>query len=181
MVLGKHSGRHAFRARVTELGYTLDETQLQKVFDDFIALADKKKHVYDADIVALIEHRATERTDLWKLVRFQASGGTRTIASAAVEVQFGKQTPRIGIATGDGPIDALFKVLCDLTGLQAAQQDYQVRSVSTGEDAQAEVHVTLTHSQQPFHGLGVSTDTLEATALAFISALNKIAATEPGE
>jgi 2-isopropylmalate synthase len=163
------------------LHYQLDDAAFEQLFNDFIVLCDKKKNVYDADIVALIEHRATERTDLWKLVRFQASGGTRTIATATVELQFGKQAPRIGIATGDGPIDALFKVLCDLTGVQAAQQDYQVRSISTGEDAQAEVHVTLTHSQQPFHGLGVSTDTLEATALAYISALNKIAATEPGE
>ena len=70
--------------------------------------------------------------------------------------------------------------MCQLTGVQAAQQDYQVRSVSTGEDAQAEVHVTLTHLDQTFHGLGVSTDTLEATALAYISALNKIAASDPG-
>ena len=180
LVLGKHSGRHAFRDRINSLHYQLDDATFEKLFNDFITLCDKKKNVYDADIVALIEHRAAERTDLWKMLRFQAFGGTGTIATATVEIQFGKQTPRSGVSTGDGPIDALFKVLCQLTGVQAAQQDYQVRSVSTGEDAQAEVHVTLTHLDQTFHGLGVSTDTLEATALAYISALNKIAASDPG-
>jgi 2-isopropylmalate synthase len=115
------------------------------------------------------------------MLRFQAFGGTGTIATSSVEIQFGKQLPRIGVATGDGPIDALFKVLCELTGVQADQQDYQVRSVSHGEDAQAEVHITLTHHNQTYHGLGVSTDTMEATAHAFLSALNKIAASNPGE
>lgn len=181
LVLGKHSGRHAFRDRITSLGYHLDDAKFEQVFNDFITLCDKKKNVYDADIIAIIEHRAEVQDDLWKMIRFQAFGGTRTIATASVEIQFGKQTARTGVAVGDGPIDALFKVLIELTGIQAVLQDYQVRSVSTGEDAQAEVHITLTHQNQTFHGIGVSTDTLEATAAAYLCALNRIAATEPGK
>ena len=181
LVLGKHSGRHAFRDRITSLHYQLDDETFEQIFNEFIALCDKKKNVYDADIVALIEHQAAARHDLWKMLRFQAFGGTGTIATATVEIQFGKQAARTGVAMGDGPVDALFKVLSDLTGVQATLEDYQVRSVSTGEDAQAEVHITLTHHNQTFHGLGVSTDTLEATALSYLSALNKIAASEPGK
>jgi 2-isopropylmalate synthase len=181
LVLGKHSGRHAFRDRITSIGYHLEDAAFEKLFNDFITLCDKKKNVYDADIVAMIEHQAAVRHDLWKMLRFQAFGGTGTIATATVEVQFGKQVPRMGVSIGDGPVDALFKVLSQLTGVQAALEDYQVRSISTGEDAQAEVHITLTHQRQTFHGLGVSTDTLEATALSYLSALNKIAATEPGQ
>jgi len=180
LVLGKHSGRHAFRDRITSLHYQLDDAAFEQIFNEFITLCDKKKNVYDADLVALIEHQATVRDDLWKMLRFQAFGGTGTIATATVEIQFGKQVPRTGVSTGDGPVDALFKVLAQLTGVQATLEDYQVRSVSTGEDAQAEVHITLTHHSQTFHGLGVSTDTLEATALSYLSALNKIAASEHG-
>lgn len=181
LVLGKHSGRHAFRDRTTSLGYHLDDQAFEQLFNDFIVLCDKKKNVYNADIIAMIEHQAAVRHDLWKMLRFQAFGGTGTIATATVEIQFGKQAARIGVSTGDGPVDALFKVLSQLTGIQATLEDYQVRSVSTGEDAQAEVHITLIHQNQTFHGLGVSTDTMEATALSYLSALNKIAATDPGE
>ena len=92
LVLGKHSGRHAFRDRVTQLGFSLDDTALQQAFDDFIALADKKKEVYDSDITALIDNRLHDAADSWKLIRFHTSAGTGTIPTATVELQFEDQS-----------------------------------------------------------------------------------------
>ena len=176
LVLGKHSGRHAFRDRIVSLGYALDDAGLDQVFNDFIALADKKKEVYDADIAALIENRMTERPQLWKLIRFQIFGGTGTMSTATLELQFGEDKKRSDAATGDGPVDALFNTLERITGITAELQDYQVRSVSLGKDAQGEALVEVRRDNRTYHGRGVSTDILEASANAYLKALNKIAA-----
>ncbi|HVW01720.1 MAG TPA: 2-isopropylmalate synthase [Planctomycetaceae bacterium] len=176
LVLGKHSGRHAFRDRTRSMGYTLDDATLDRVFNDFIALADKKKEVYDADIAALIENRIGEQSDLWQLVKFQVFGGTGTISTSTVELRFGDDLRPSDAATGDGPVDALFRALERVTGIAAQLQDYQVRSVSGGKDAQGEVLVELRHGNRAVHGKGISTDILEASALAYLKALNKIAA-----
>ena len=185
MVLGKHSGRHAFRARVTELGYTLDEAQLQKVFDDFIALADKKKHVYDADIVALIDRQANVTAERWKLVQFHIAAGTGTIPTATVELrdETNPAEPKSyrDAAIGDGPVDAVCKALERIIGVTAELKDYQVRAVSGGEDAQGEASVEINHLGRRYHGKAVSTDILEASALAYLKALNKAVAENPSE
>ena len=176
LVLGKHSGRHAFRDRIQSLGFQLSDAQFEQVFNDFIVLCDKKKNVYDADLVAMLEHRSSDRTDLWNIKRFQIFSGTGTISTATVELQFADQEPKTDAATGDGPVDALFNALERSTGISATLQDYQVKSVSDGKDAQGEVHVTLSHQHQTLHGTGVSTDILEASAQAYLRALNKVAA-----
>ena len=185
MVLGKHSGRHAFRARVTELGYTLDETQLQKVFDDFIALADKKKHVYDADIVALIDKQSNVTAERWKLVQFHIAAGTGTIPTATVELRDEKHPNEPlsyrDAAIGDGPVDAVCKAMERIIGVTAELKDYQVRAVSGGEDAQGEATVEINYLGRRYHGKAVSTDILEASALAYLKALNKAVAENPSE
>jgi len=185
MVLGKHSGRHAFRARVVELGYTLDEAQLQKVFDDFIALADKKKNVYDADIVALIDQQITVTVDRWKLVRFHIGAGTGTIPTATVELRDEREPeqPKTfrDAAIGDGPVDAVCKAMERIIGVTAELKDYQVRAVSGGEDAQGECSVEVNYLGRRYHGKAVSTDILEASALAYLKALNKAVAENPTE
>ncbi len=177
MVLGKHSGRHAFRARVAELGYTLDEPQLQKVFDDFIALADKKKNVYDADIVALIDKQANVSPDRWKLVQFHIAAGTGTIPTATVELcdEANPAEPKSyrDAALGGGPVDAVCKAMERIIGISAELKDFQVRAVSSGEDAQGETTVEINYLGRRYHGKGVSTDIIEASALAYLKALNK--------
>lgn len=177
MVLGKHSGRHAFRARVTELGYKLDDAQLQIVFDEFIALADKKKHVYDADIVALITMKSNASSDRWKLVQFHIGAGTGTIPTATVELcdEGQPESPVLyrDAAIGDGPVDAVCKAMERIIGVTADLKDYQVRAVSGGEDAQGEASVEIAFAGRRYHGKAVSTDIIEASALAYLKALNR--------
>jgi 2-isopropylmalate synthase len=176
LVLGKHSGRHAFRTRVAELGYKLDEATLQRVFDDFIALADKKKDVYDADIVALIDNQADATPDRWQLARFHIAAGTGTIPTATVELRNERQELVSDAAIGDGPVDAVCKAIERILGLSATLERYQVRSVSEGKDAQGEVLVEILCDGKRYHGKAVSTDILEASANAYLKALNKAAA-----
>lgn len=177
LVLGKHSGRHAIRSRVIELGYQLSDTQLQQVYDDFIALADKKKHVYDADIAALIDNRMTVSADRWKLVQFHITAGTGTIPTATVELKDEQNdttsTTHRDAAIGDGPVDAVCKAMERIVGISAELKDYQVRSVSGGEDAQGEASVAILYEGNRYHGKAISTDVIEASAMAYLKALNK--------
>jgi 2-isopropylmalate synthase len=173
LVLGKHSGRHAFRDRVVQLGFTLDDTALQQAFDDFIALADKKKEVYDSDIVALIENRMTESEDRWKLISFHTSAGSSAIPTATLELQCEDQPILCDAAIGDGPIDAVFKAMERIVELSARLEEFEVRSLSEGKDAQGEVRVTIDLNGRHYQGKGVSTDIIEAAAHAYLKALNK--------
>ena len=177
LVLGKHSGRHAFRDRVKELGFELEEKQLQKVFDEFIALADKKKDVYDSDIVALIDSHTAEASEQFRLDRFHTLAGTDVLPTATLEMR-NVSTDEVfrDAATGDGPIDAIFKALERVVGIEAVLEDYQVRSVSTGKDAQGEVMVRITVGENVYHGNGVNTDIVAASAQAYLKALNRAVA-----
>lgn len=182
LVLGKHSGRHAFRDRLAQLGHQLDDTHFEQAFADFTALADKKKDIYDADIVALVEKRQTEPEDDWKLVSLHTSAGTGSIPTATISLRHGKdETVKIDAATGDGPIDAAFNTLERITGVSARLQNYQVRSLTMGKEAQGEVLVEIVHNNVIHHGKGISTDIIEASALAYLKALNRAARTSlPG-
>ncbi|MGQ0636297.1 MAG: 2-isopropylmalate synthase [Planctomycetaceae bacterium] len=176
LVLGKHSGRHAFRDRIDQLGYQLDEPTFEQVFDDFIALCDKKKNVYDADIAALIENRTAEVPDRWRLVSFHTSAGTGSIPTATVQLQEDDQPPTCDAAIGDGPIDAVFNCMERITAIDPQLQNYQVRSLTEGKEAQGEVLVEIVHHNNVFHGRAASTDIIEASAHAYLKALNKAAA-----
>lgn len=176
LVLGKHSGRHAFRDRIAHLGYTLDEKTFEQVFNDFIALCDKKKNVYDADIAALVEHRASESPDRWKLISFHTSAGTGSIPTATIQLQEGDNAPVCDAAIGDGPVDAVFNALERIVGIEARLQNYNVRSLTVGKEAQGEVLVEIAHANHVFHGRATSTDIIEASARAYLKALNKAAA-----
>jgi 2-isopropylmalate synthase len=189
LVLGKHSGRHAIRSRVVELGYQLGDAQLQQVYDDFIALADKKKNVYDADIVALIDNRMNVTADRWKLVQFHITAGTGTIPTATVELRDesaaaanpGDESPVSfrDAAIGDGPVDAVCKAMERIVGITAELKDYQVRAVSGGEDAQGEASVEINYLGRRYHGKAVSTDVIEASAMAYLKALNRALSEHP--
>jgi 2-isopropylmalate synthase len=175
LVLGKHSGRHALRDRVLELGYHLDEAQLQQVFEGFKALADRKKTIYDADIEALAESQIHSGPALWTLESFHTSAGTSTLPMAAVCLGHvdGRQVQ--DAACGDGPVDAVFKTIERITGLKVELRDYQVRSVTVGEDAQGEARVEVAYNGRVQRGHSVSTDIIEASAQAFLQAINRLA------
>ena len=173
LVLGKHSGRHAVRDRVKSLGYDLSDEQSQTVYDAFIALADKKKHVYDADLVAILDEQHGDDVAGWTLDAFHAFGGSGTMPTATVKLVDAEGTTHQDAATGDGPVDAVFNALERITGVEAKLQSYDVRSVSEGKDAQGEVSVEVEHDGGRFHGKGVSTDTIEASARAYLQALNR--------
>jgi 2-isopropylmalate synthase len=180
LVLGKHSGRHAFRDRVKHLGYELDDSLVQEVFDEFISLADKKKDVYDSDIIALIEGHIGETQDQWSLERFHTVAGTDVLPTATLEMRReGFDEVFQDAATGDGPVDAIFRALERVVGIEARLTDYQVRSISSGKDAQGEVMVEIKVNDRVFHGKGVSTDIVAASARAYLKALNRAAVEGP--
>ena len=173
LVLGKHSGRHAFRDRVIQLGFALDDAAIQRAFDDFIALADKKKEVYDSDILALVENRLSETAERWSLISFHTSAGSSAIPTATLELRCEDQPVLCDAAIGDGPIDAVFKAMERIVELSARLEEFDVRSVSEGKDAQGEVRVTIDVAGRRYQGKGVSTDIIEASAHAYLKALNK--------
>ncbi len=173
LVMGKHSGRHAFRDRVKSLGYELDDEMFQKVFVDFIELADRKKEVYDADIIALIENQADETPDRWKIVSCHASAGTGTIPTATVELQCEDEKRYCDAAIGGGPIEAVLHAMERIIGISATLQDLQIRSVTKGKDALGEVYVEVLIDDRLYRGKGVSVDIIEGSALAYLNALNK--------
>ena len=197
LVLGKHSGRAAIRSRVIELGYQLDDAQIETVYKDFIALADKKKDIYEADIVALIDNRMNVTMDRWTLVRFHIAAGTGTIPTATVELHDQASANSTSADTtdesathpksykdasiGDGPVDAVCKAMERIIGVTAELKDYQVRAVSGGEDAQGEASVAIVYQGRRYHGKAVSTDVIEASALAYLKALNKAVSDRPTE
>jgi 2-isopropylmalate synthase len=174
LVLGKHSGRHALRQRVRELGYHLDDTQLQQVFEAFKILADRKKDIYDADIEALAEAQIHGGPALWTLESFHTTAGTASIHAAAVCLRHKDGRKVQDAACGDGPVDAVFKTIERITDVAVKLRDYQVRSVSVGQDAQGEVRVEVEHNGHLQRGQAVSTDIIEASAQAFLQAINRL-------
>jgi 2-isopropylmalate synthase len=177
LVLGKHSGRAALADRAKALGYTLTGEQLQAVFDDFKHLADKKKDIYDGDIIALIEqqiHGGPGQVE-WSLVAFEVTSGTGRKPRAKLTLSRGGQEHSAEVSDGDGPIDAAFLATEKITGIKLKCVDYQVRSATLGHDALGEVNLSVDHGGQLFRGRGVSTDTVEATVQAILAATNRIA------
>jgi 2-isopropylmalate synthase len=181
LVLGKHSGRHALRQRVRDLGFHLTDDQLQKVFDGFKALADRKKVIYDGDIEALAEDALHSGPAVWALEAVTCNGGSGTIPSAAVCLWHHDGKVLRDAAIGDGPVDAVFTAIERITGVDVVLRDYQVRSVTVGEDAQGEAHVEAEHNGKIYRGRGVSTDVIEASALAFVQVINRIVLRQTNE
>ncbi len=176
LVLGKHSGRHALRDRVTELGYHLADAQIEALFNDFKALADKKKEVYDEDIVVLIEKHILDVTPHWKLESLHTTAGTSVIPTATVCIRRPDGAVVQDAAIGDGPVDAIFKAVERVTGIAANLREFAVRGVTAGKDAQGEVSLELEveSDDRTFRGRAASTDIIEASAEAYINAVNAI-------
>jgi 2-isopropylmalate synthase len=174
LVLGKHSGRHALRERVSELGYHLDDTQLDKVFADFKALAERKKEIYDSDVEALINGRIQDAEEPWRIIAVQTTAGTGTQPTATVRLRHSDGRVVQEAAWGDGPIDAALAAMARIAEVDVRLVDYQVRSVSVGTDAQGEVSVEVEHRGRVHRGRATSTDIFEASAHAFLNVINRI-------
>jgi 2-isopropylmalate synthase len=176
LVLGKHSGRHAFRERVRDLGFDLDDVQLQKVFTDFKHLADQKRTVYDADIAALVEGAMGSSDGPWQLEGFQTNAGSAVQHLAEVRLAHRDGTTVQEAACGDGPVDAVFKAIEKAVDRRVAVDEYHVHSVTRGKDAQGEVTVEATQGDRHYRGRSVSTDIIEASAEAYLELVNRVVA-----
>src|SRR5579871_2516836 len=174
LVMGKHSGCHAFREKLKELGYELGDNALQDAFNRFKDLADKKKHVYDEDIVALVDDEIAKAHDRVKIVSLQVIAGTLGPQSATLvlDVDGRHLTTQ---SSGNGPVDAIFNAIKQLVPHKAKLALYQVHAVTEGTDAQAEVSVRLEEDGKTVTARGADPDTLVASAKAYINALNKLA------
>ena len=173
LVMGKHSGRHAFRVKLKELGYELGENAVQEAFRRFKDLADKKKEVYDEDLVALVDDEVLRANDEIKFESLMVICGSKGPQTAELELDFDGDIRSIK-AEGDGPVDATFNAIKGLVPHEAKLQLYQVNAVTEGTDAQAEVTVRLDEGGKTVNGQGADTDTLVASARAYVNALNKL-------
>ena len=173
LVMGKHSGRHAFKQKVIELGYNVGDNAIEEAFENFKTLADKKKNLYDEDIAAIIEDQAIRINDNVSLIDLQVIAGTKGPQKAEITLEIYGEVKEIS-STGDGPVDAIFNGLSKLIPHTAKLLLYQVHAVTEGTDAQAEVSVRLSEKGKSVVGQGSHTDTLVASAKAYINALNKL-------
>ncbi len=173
IVLGKHSGRHAFEKKVTELGFKLRDREFEKAFSDFKSLADKKKNVYDEDIEAIIENKLAEEKQIYELSDIFISSGSSVKPVAKIKL---KKDKKIFYAeeSGDGPVDSSYKAIEKIIGRKFNLMDYSLKSVSVGKDAVGEAIVKIEHKGKIFVGRGTSTDVIEASVKAYLSAINRI-------
>jgi 2-isopropylmalate synthase len=174
LVLGKHSGRHAFRAHVEAMGFELEDAALDEAFVEFKRLADRKKNVYDGDIEALVLRAGTAHHGGFELQELKFSSGEESSANATVSLQLNGGRIVTASAVGDGPIDAAFRAIVQITGSSAKLKRFELRSTSEGEDAQGEATVTLAVGETRYRGVSLSTNIIEAGVLAIVDALNQI-------
>nr|WP_321443945.1 2-isopropylmalate synthase [uncultured Cohaesibacter sp.] len=173
LVMGKHSGRHAFKKKLEELGYELGENALQDAFNRFKDLADKKKHIFDEDIEALVDTEVAGASEKIKVIGMTVIAGTGGVQKAIVTLDL-DGTHVTKEATGDGPVDAIFNAIKQMITHDARLQLYQVSAVTAGTDAQAEVSCRLSENGTTVTGRSADTDTMVASAKAYVSALNKL-------
>lgn len=171
IVLGRHSGRHGLKARIEELGYNLDNDELNRAYDAFTKLADKKKEIYDDDLRILMGDNIYQDESLFGLDYMHINAGSSSIPTATVRIKVKGQLFEDS-ATGDGPVDALFNAIDRAINKKPKVESYRVRSVTSGRKALGEVVVRLRKDNKTFSGKGVSTDIIEASAKAYLQALN---------
>jgi 2-isopropylmalate synthase len=178
LVLGKHSGRAGFRNAMAEIGIKLTDEEMQSAYESFLALADKKKRVTAADLIALVRNQQQTRDDVYQLRQWRVDIASGEPANASVVLAHG-EIQLAGDAEGNGPVDALLQAIDVATGKQTDLEYYQVEAVTPGEDAQGQVHLRIRAGGQLYTGHGLATDVVEASARAYLDALSKLAAGEP--
>jgi 2-isopropylmalate synthase len=174
-VLGKHSGRHAFRTRLDELGYKLSDEEVNSAFKRFKKLADQKKDIFDEDLEALVSEEITTVPEIYHLVDMRISSGMNEDPTAVLKINVDGEIIE-KTEHGDGPVDAIFKAITSITGTKSKLLKYEVKAITGGTDALGEVVCSLEEGDRSVSGHGADTDIITASAKAYINALNKLAA-----
>jgi len=177
IILGRHSGSHGLKARLEDLGYTFSEVDMQKIYSRFTELADKKKEVFDDDLRLLMGDEIFKENHYYQLEKMQIHSGSELIPTATLQIRVGEEVI-LESATGDGPVDAVFNSIDRAIKEKYKVESYQVRSVTSGRQAMGEASVRIRHNDMSANGRGLSTDIIEASARAYIQAINMLKAQE---
>ncbi len=177
LVLGKHSGRHAFRERVKELGFEVEEAELNRLFEEFKALADRKKELFDGDIEALVMRAESNAVGPWTLASLRAETqlGRPAVVTLTLRHVDGRVVEKQ--MSAEGPVDAVVKAIDAAVGWHVQIRKFEMHGMTGGEDAQAEAVLTVEHNERSYRGVGFSTNILEAAALAYLEVINRIEST----
>jgi len=175
LVMGKHSGRHAFKTRLKELGFTLSQEEIEGLFERFKRLADQKKDIYDEDLEALVSEATARTPEIFSLVDLSITSGLTQRPTATVKMKVGEEIFD-RMEHGDGPVDAIYKAIVAITNTKSTLRSFDVKSITGGTDALGEVSVSLEEEGRVVRGNGADTDIIVAAARAYIDALNRLAA-----
>ncbi len=175
MVLGRHTGRHGFVDRCKQLGFKLNQQEIEHAYQRFVEIADKKKEVFDEDIAAIINEEIHVVEHIYELLYLHVASGTGTLPTASVKIKTGDETTQAA-ACGDGPVDAAYEAIREATGLSPKLENYSIRAVTGGKEALGEATVRISEDGRTFIGRGISTDIIEASAKAYVDAINRMIA-----
>ncbi|MGH9322834.1 MAG: 2-isopropylmalate synthase, partial [Vicinamibacteria bacterium] len=181
LVLGKHSGRHALRKRLHELGYDLSDSELETIFVRFKAMADTRKEILDDDLEMLMKGTRAERSDAWELADLHLSSGTDSGSTATVSLRHRTGRTVKEAAVGDGPVEAIFRAMGRASGTELALTDFQVRGLTSGLNGLGEVTVEIEELGQRHRGRATGSDTIRASADAFLRVVNRVLAVRETE
>ena len=172
LVLGKHSGRHAFRHKLEKMGLALSDAEVERAYQRFIELADKKKHVYDDDLLAIARGEMAEVPGLYSLEYLHVSAGTGTVPTATVRLRKGREVLQ-DAGCGDGPVDAALKTIDRITGVAGRLMEFSLQAITVGKDAMGEVSVRVDMGGETINAKAASTDIVDASARAYLSCVNR--------
>jgi len=177
MVLGRHTGRHGFADRCKQLGYKLTKDEVEQAYQRFLLVADKKKEVFDEDVAALVSDEIRVVEQVYVLDYLHVASGTGTLPTASVKIRVRGET-KIAVAFGDGPVDAAYEAIRQAMDLRPKLEEYSIRAVTAGAEALGEAMVRIRENGRTFVGRGVSTDIIEASAKAYVDAVNHLVAAQ---
>ncbi|MBU4306086.1 MAG: 2-isopropylmalate synthase [Candidatus Omnitrophica bacterium] len=173
LVLGKHSGRHALSERLKQLGFVLNNDQLEQAFSRFKELADKKKEIFEEDLLSIVEEQMKGLPQVWSLAGLEFCGGTSVKPRATIKLK-NKDKTYTASSSGDGPVDAGYKAIEKITKIKAKLLDYSLQAVTSGKDALGEVSIKLEIKNKEVPGRAASTDIVEASVKAYLNAINRV-------
>lgn len=174
VVLTARTGRHGVRHRLEELGHTVTAEEMEQIYQRFLVVADKKREVFDDDLIAILHDEIHDQPETYRLEAFQITTGTKTMPTASVQLRINDQVHK-STASGDGPVDALFVAIASAADITPKLVDYDIRSVTSGTEALGEATVKLAIKNHQVIGRGAATDIIEASAKAYLDGLNKLA------
>ena len=177
MVLGRHTGRHGFVDRCKQLGFKLTEQEIEHAYQRFLEIADKKKEVFDEDLAAIINEEIRIVEQVYKLEYLHVASGTGTLPTASVKIKIRDEVKQAA-ACGDGPVDAAYEAIREATGLAPKLENYSIRAVTSGKEALGEATVRISENGRTYIGRGISTDIIEASAKAYLDAINRMVSTK---